>query len=37
MGEDKVDFGGQWMDEPPYRKRSIFKGFWRFWDPASRG
>ena len=28
--EDKMSFGGQWMDEPPYRKRSVFKAFWRF-------
>ena len=33
IGEDKMGFGGQWMDEPPYRKRSVFKGFWRFWHP----
>ena len=28
--EDKMGFGGQWMDEPPYRKPSNFKAFWRF-------
>lgn len=26
---------GQWMDEPPYRKRRKFKGFWRFWYPLA--
>lgn len=31
--EDKMGFGGQWMDEPPYRKRSVFKAFWRFGHP----
>lgn len=31
--EDKMGFGGQWMDELPYRKRSVFKAFWRFWHP----
>lgn len=31
--EDKMGFGGQWMDEPPYRKRSVFNAFWRFWHP----
>ena len=29
--EDKMGFGGQWMDEPPYRNPSNFKAFWRFW------
>ena len=33
IGEDKMGFGGQLMDEPPYRKRSNFKAFWRFWHP----
>lgn len=33
MEEDKMGFGGQWMDELPYRKRSVFKAFWRFWQP----
>ena len=33
IGEDKMGFGGQLMGEPPYRKRSVFKGFWRFWHP----
>lgn len=28
-----MGFDGQWMDGPPYRKRSIFKAFWRFWNP----
>ena len=36
MGKDKMGFGGQWMDEPPYRKRSNFKAFWRFWHPPLR-
>ena len=31
--EDKMGFGGQWMDELPYRKRSNFKAFWRFRYP----
>ena len=31
MGEDKMGFGGQWMDEPPYRNPSNFNAFWRFW------
>ena len=31
--EDKMGFGGQWMDNPPYRKRSVFNAFWRFWHP----
>ena len=29
--EDKMGFGGQWMDEPPYRNPSTFNAFWRFW------
>ena len=33
--EDKMGFCGQWMDEPPYRKRSNFKAFWRFWHPPT--
>ena len=36
MGKDKMGFGGQWMDELPYRKRSNFKAFWRFWHPPLR-
>lgn len=36
IGKDKMGFGGQWMDEPPYRKRSVFKAFWRFWHPPLR-
>lgn len=36
MGKDKMGFGSQWMDEPPYRKRSNFKAFWRFWYPPTR-
>ena len=31
IGEDKMGFGGQWMDELPYRNPSNFKAFWRFW------
>lgn len=34
--EDKMGFGGQLMDEPPYRKPSNFKAFWRFWHPPLR-
>lgn len=34
--EDKVSFGGQWMDELPYRNPSNFKAFWRFWHPPLR-
>ena len=36
MGKDKMDFSGQWMDELPYRKRSNFNAFWRFWHPPLR-
>ena len=28
---DKMGFGGQLMDELPYRNPSNFKAFWRFW------